>query len=62
MATKGKKVNRAQGRSFRKVNPFPMWLIHWLDEEKTVGEVYRMKPYPPYPRPPQYEGTIRRTR
>lgn len=38
-----------------------MWKIVWMNKEKTVGEIWRMKPYQGLPPPPAKEGTIRRS-
>jgi len=36
-----------------------MWEVRWLDEAKTVGEIWRMGDYPDLPPAPCNEGVIR---
>lgn len=36
----------------------PMWEIRW-NEDRTEGEVWRVKDFPHFPKAPVREGTIR---
>ena len=36
-----------------------MWETRWLDNAKTVGEIWRMRDWPGYPPAPCKEGAIR---